>query len=263
MFHSFRIAQIADWTALCGLVFMLSMLFFWQRSKQFYMSLLLAVLFTAMLLYAVYLIKKQLQTKITDRSVHRKRMERIAYALLMLPYTDATEAAACALAEKFSIILTHPLAEHKYVEGFMKDGRRIAISLHQSPSPLSVEAVYDFHRIRKGIPGVIMCIKMPTKQTLEYAESLTPALKLQPIQELSFDESLLKDASYEQIPKKKRTAAFPFQSGYTQAVRCICFSFLLIIGYLATGQRSILFPALALVFYALYCKRTLKKDTLL
>lgn len=239
------------------LIFALSGLWLWDRTADFAISILLSVTFTILAVYTWYLLHKKVHARNLCRDRASSLQKQACYALTMLPYSAAMRYICKALSAKHSLLLCPEQPQMLITES----GMRIRVYLHQSPQKAQVSAVHAFHRRRKNDPGVFLCAEIePEAQA--YANSLQPPMRVLRFCELHYPEELANAYPLPDAPKQKRTAAFLLHGDKTHAVRCMLFSFGLLLLYLLTEGLLFLFPALLLSYYAVLIKRTGKPETL-
>ena len=239
------------------LIFTLSGLWLWNRTADFALSILLSVTFTILAVYTWYLLHRKIHARKLCHDRNSALQKQACYALTMLPYSAAMRYICKALSKKYSLLLCPEQPQMLITES----GMRIHVYLYQSPQKAQVSAVHAFHRRRRNDPGVFLCTEIES-EAQTYANSLQPPMKVLRFCELHYPEELANAYPLPDAPKQKRTAAFLLHGDKTHAVRCIIFSFGLLLLYLLTKRLLFLFPALLLSYYAMLIKRTKKQETL-
>lgn len=258
MQRPFRIAAIADAASVSGTVFLLIFLWFRLRGLGAALSVLLSAAVCSLMLYAYFLHKKQL-IKSKQRISNKQRA---MYALTMLPHEIALQHAAEALSEKYRLILLPQTTADVYRIAYEKSGRKLAVALYAEPSAPDIKFIHEIHKSRGSIPMALICTALPEAAADQYASSLTPPFRLIAADTLPFDKSLADAYPHKGNPKKKRTAFTLLKAGSKRAVRCMLFSFGLMVYYLLTGQRPLLLPSLVLAFFAVLSKAFKEEQTL-
>lgn len=253
----FRMARIVDTASVSAALFLL--FFLWLRHRQLgsVPSVLLSTVISILMLYAFFLYKNQLQ----KRKKSSADMQSAVYALTMLSHEDALRHAAEALAEKFRLILLPHRSKDEFCIAYEKSGRRLSIALYAEPAAPDILTIHHLHRKRGLVPSVLICTTAPGSDALQYASSLSPPFRL-----ILADALPLNDALSSMFPmdkaKKKRTALSLLRAGNKRAVRCMLFSFGLIVYYLLTEQRFLLIPSLLLAFFAVLSKEGKEEQVL-
>lgn len=248
-----RAARWLDWILGSCTLFFLSFLWFAVRTGALLPAAVLAGAWTALALYAVRLWSCARNARSRGREAQARRQQAALYALTMLPQGLALSYAAQALAQAYSLQRAGSSGPLCFFTD--RNSQRIAMGLDQSPQPADVHSVYTFHRARRSSPGVLVCAGGATGQAQEYAQSLTPPLRLIAAGELPLPRALYESDPAQQAPaqRTKRPALAEIFSP-AQALRYWLMGLLLTIAYLLTGQLTCLLPALGLVFLALVCK---------
>lgn len=253
-----RIAVLSDTIAALGSIFLLSYRWFQSRQIGFRSSLLLAGCLAILLLYAFLLRRKSRQIK--DLSKIRRRSA--VYTLSMLEHAQALRYASEALANRYKLILPERNAHNGLFTAFDQTGRRLAIGLLHTPQADDIGILHEFHRKRSGVPGVLIYTTAPSEHVRNYAQTLYPALRLVSAESLPLDKSLENRFTMPGPIKKQRLAVALLHTGAGHAMRCMLYSFGMIVLYLITFERSILYPALALSFLSVILKERKESDVL-
>lgn len=235
-------------------LFGVSALWFSSRLNGLLSGILLAALFTALLLYGYTLLSRRVRGG--RRMQEQRASERRAalYALTMLPYLDALDYAVQALADTYSLTHLYTIGRQQYLTD--RAQHRIAAALFQSPQPVEVAQVHAFHRERRDAHGVLLCVCGATDTAQSYAASLQPPLRLLDLRVLPLPDALLHSEPAQRI-KNQRGFAQALANALSPArtLRYLTLGALLLLFYLLTGRLTALLPALLLVLLALLSKR--------
>lgn len=216
-------------------------------------ALLLAGGWTALMFYAVSLIKRRISGKRLVQERRAREQRAALYALTMLPYPEALAHAVQGLESAYSLSSLFTLGELHYVAD--EAHRRIAVRLIQCPQPATIAHVHDFHRERQQDYGVLICTGGVTAEAQAYAEALSPPVRLLDAHQLPLPEALMQSQPAKQAQKQRRAASILAMAlRPTLTLRYVLLSILLLLVYLITDRLSALLPALALQLLALLSK---------
>lgn len=231
----------------------ISFLWFATRLGKLIPAALLAIVFTALVMYGLVLTAKRFSHRKIHQELRARELQAALYALTMLPYDEALPHCIQALCDAyeltrlFAVGRTHFLAD--------PPGHRIAVQLHQSPQHVSVADVHEFHKERKTAHGALICVSGVTADANEYAQTLVPPLKIIQAKDLPLPEALTQTAPAKEAQKQRKASVMTLVLHPAQALRYMMLSFMLIVAFILTDRAACLIPALIMVFLALISKR--------